>query len=121
MGYHHFNLKDMEQELDENLFGEYPSLFTSSGQYKTQLTTKYQNRVKWERPNPLMLCAQIPGTVIDVYVKNGQSVKKGEVIMLLEAMKMQNQILMPFDGKIKNVHVKPDEKIAKNHLMIELA
>ena len=41
--------------------------------------------------------------------------------MLLEAMKMQNQILMPFDGKIKNVHVKPDEKIAKNHLMIELA
>jgi biotin carboxyl carrier protein len=36
-------------------------------------------------------------------------------------MKMQNQIVMPFDGKIKKVYVKPDEKIRKNHLMIELA
>jgi biotin carboxyl carrier protein len=63
----------------------------------------------------------IPGTIIDVFVKSGQSVKQGETLLILEAMKMQNQILMPFDGKLKKVYVSADEKIAKNRLMIEIA
>jgi len=109
------------EELDDNLMGEFPTLLTSSGQYRTELTKKYINRKKWVKPDPLKICAIIPGTIIDVYVKNGQKVQKGETILVLEAMKMQNQILMPFDGKIKKVYIKPDEKIAKNHLMIELA
>jgi len=108
-------------ENDDSLNGEYPTLLTSSGQYKTIFTKKFESRKKWTKPNPLMICAVIPGTVIDVYVKSGQKVQKGEIIMVLEAMKMQNQILMPFDGKIKRVNVKPDEKIPKHHLMIELA
>jgi biotin carboxyl carrier protein len=109
------------EEHDDSLNGEYPMLLTSSGQYKTTLTKKFENRKRWTKPDPLMIYAIIPGTIIDVYVKNGQKVKKGETILVLEAMKMQNQILMPFDGKIKKVHIQPDEKIAKHHLMIELA
>jgi len=109
------------EEYENNLMGEYPMLLTSSGQYKTQLTKKYENRKKWVKFDPLMIYSVLPGTVIDVYVKNGQKVLKGEIIMVLEAMKMQNQILMPIDGKIKKVHIKPDETIPKNFLMIELA
>ena len=109
------------EDIDENEFGEYPTLLISSGLYKTELTKKYINRKKWELPNPKMIMAVIPGTILDVFVKSGQQVKKGEILLILEAMKMQNQILMPFDGKIKKIFVTPDEVIKKKHLMIEIA
>jgi biotin carboxyl carrier protein len=59
-------------------------------------------------------------TIVEVFVTEGQQVKKGEMILMLEAMKMQNRIEMPFDGKIKKINVKKGEKIPKNLLMIEL-
>lgn len=109
------------ENFDENNLGEYPTLAIGSGKYKTELTRKFEKRVNWVAPNPNDIKAVIPGTIIDVYVKPGQKVKKGEIILVLEAMKMQNQILMPFDGKIKTIHVKPEERVSKNQLMIELA
>ena len=39
---------------------------------------------------------------------------------MLEAMKMENQVRMPFDGKIVKVHIKKDEVIPKRHLMLEI-
>jgi biotin carboxyl carrier protein len=107
--------------IEEKDYGEYPTLSISSGLYKTELTKKFINRKKWEIPDPKMIYAIIPGTILDVFVKSGQHVKKGEIILILEAMKMQNQIIMPFDGKIKKIYVTPDEKIKKKHLMIEIA
>jgi biotin carboxyl carrier protein len=108
------------ENLEDKMFGEYPTFLTSSGGFKTKLTTKYKNRKEWVTPDSKKITAIIPGTIIDVFVKNGQNVKKGETLLILEAMKMQNQIIMPFDGKIKKVCVKPDEKIPKNFLMVEL-
>jgi pyruvate carboxylase len=108
------------KEKDENI-AEYTTFLTGSGGFKTLLTEKYQNRKVWAEPDSKKITAIIPGTIIDVYVKSGQNVKKGETLLVLEAMKMQNQILMPFDGKIKKVFVKPDEKIPKHYLMLELA
>lgn len=109
------------EHTNEKDYGEYPTLSIGSGLYKTELTTKFKNRKIWEAPNPKKIHAIIPGTILDVYVKNGQEVKKGETLLILEAMKMQNQINMPFDGKIKKVYVNPDEIIKKQHLMIEIA
>jgi biotin carboxyl carrier protein len=108
------------EENEDNIYGEFPTFLTSSGGYKTGITKKFENRKEWAAPNPKMIKAIIPGTIIDVFVKSGQNVKKGETLLILEAMKMQNQILMPFDGKIKKVLVKPDEKIPKHYLMLEL-
>jgi biotin carboxyl carrier protein len=108
------------EEHDDNIQGEFSTLLTSSGGFKTSLTKKFINRKSWKVPNPKKITALIPGTIIDVYVKNGQKVKKGETLLILEAMKMLNQIIMPFDGKIKKVLVNPDEKIPKDHIMIEL-
>jgi biotin carboxyl carrier protein len=107
-------------EMDEKEYGEYPTLLISSGLYKTELTEKYKNRKKWEPVDPKKIYALIPGTILDVYVKPGQQVKRGETILILEAMKMQNQILMPFDGKIKKVYIKPDEVLSKHQIMIEI-
>ena len=90
-------------------------------EYKTKLTTKFRNRKPWTPPNPNHILAVIPGTVLDVKVKNKQHVKEGEVLLILEAMKMENRVIMPFDGIIKSVNVINGETIPKNHVMIEIA
>jgi pyruvate carboxylase subunit B len=71
-------------------------------------------------PDPKKVRSVIPGTVTDVKVKEGQKVKAGEVLLLLEAMKMVNEIRMPFDGKIKKVNVEKGQKIPKDFVMIEI-
>ena len=47
----------------------------------------------------------MPGNILDVRVSVGQSVKKGDVLMILEAMKMENEIMCPCDGKVISVNV----------------
>ena len=47
----------------------------------------------------------MPGNILDVRVSVGQNVKKGDVLMILEAMKMENEIMCPCDGKVIAVHV----------------
>ena len=49
--------------------------------------------------------APMPGTILKVNVSNGQSVKKGDVLMVLEAMKMENEILAPCDATVSSVNV----------------
>jgi biotin carboxyl carrier protein len=62
----------------------------------------------------------IPGTICEVFVKEGQKVKEGESLLILEAMKMRNQITMPRNGKVKSIKVSQGDRIPKNHLMVEI-
>ena len=48
----------------------------------------------------------MPGTILNVNVQNGASVKKGDVLMILEAMKMENEIMAPCDGVVSSVITK---------------
>ena len=57
------------------------------------------------------LSSPISGKVVSVKVKNGQSVKKGSVLMVIEAMKMEYLIRAPFDGKVKKVNFKEKDQI----------
>lgn len=88
--------------------------------YKTRLTKKFESRKSYETPNPNLILSYIPGTVIDVKVKEGSKIKEGTPILILEAMKMRNKIVMPFDGKIVSIHVKKGAMIPKNELMITI-
>ncbi len=49
--------------------------------------------------------APMPGTILDVKVQQGQAVKKGDVLMVLEAMKMENEIMCPQDGTVAQINV----------------
>ena len=51
------------------------------------------------------ITAPMPGNILKVNVAQGQSVKKGEVMMILEAMKMENEIMCPCDGTVASVNV----------------
>ena len=46
----------------------------------------------------------MPGTIVNVVVAPGQTVKKGDVLMVLEAMKMENEIMCPCDGKVASIN-----------------
>ena len=99
---------------------EYKTLVVQGAVYKTTFTKKFEDRVIWEEPNENLLYSFIPGTIIDIFIKPKDKVKEGETLLLLEAMKMQNQVRMPFDGEIVKVHVKKNDVIPKKHLMIEI-
>ena len=51
------------------------------------------------------ITSPMPGTILSVNVSNGSAVKKGDVLMILEAMKMENEIMAPCDGTIASVNV----------------
>lgn len=65
--------------------------------------------------------APMPGTILDVKVQAGQSVKKGDVLVILEAMKMENEILAPCDGKITGMNVRKGDTVETQALICTIA
>ncbi len=61
--------------------------------------------------------APMPGTILDVKVSAGQTVKKGDVICVLEAMKMENDIPAPCDGTIASVNVQKGASVNANDII----
>jgi Acetyl/propionyl-CoA carboxylase, alpha subunit len=68
----------------------------------------------------IRLKAPMPGKILDVLVKAGDTVKVGDTLLILEAMKMQNAILASTKGIIKKVLVKKGDTTSKSDLLIEL-
>jgi glutaconyl-CoA/methylmalonyl-CoA decarboxylase subunit gamma len=66
------------------------------------------------------LAAPMPGTVIRVVVQEGQTVEKGDVVAILESMKMQMEIKAPFAGKVSKVCVEAGKKIDKGAELVKL-
>jgi biotin carboxyl carrier protein len=64
--------------------------------------------------------APMPGLVLKLFAEVGQTVQKGESVLILEAMKMENVIKAPGDGKIKSVSVQQGSPVEKNQVLIEL-
>ena len=64
--------------------------------------------------------APMPGIIIDLEVKQGDKVKEGDSILILEAMKMENSIKCPKDGIVKSVHTQKGDAVEKGKLLIEL-
>ena len=62
----------------------------------------------------------MPGRIVSVDVKVGDSVKKGQGLLVLEAMKMQNEITAPAEGLVKAVNVKPGQTVDQNLVMVEI-
>ena len=64
--------------------------------------------------------APMPGTIIKVNVKVGDSVKKGDVLCVLEAMKMENDIMAPADGVVASVEVTQGASVATDAVLVTL-
>ncbi len=65
--------------------------------------------------------APMPGTILDVRVQNGAKVKKGDVLVILEAMKMENEIQAPCDGTVTSVGVRKGDSVETQALICTIA
>lgn len=63
--------------------------------------------------------APMPGLVLNVIVAEGEEVKKGDSLLVLEAMKMENVIKSPADGTVKKILVQKGDKVEKNEILIQ--
>lgn len=63
------------------------------------------------------ITAPMPGTILAVNVANGSAVKKGDVLMILEAMKMENEIMAPCDGAVTSVAVTKGASVESGTLL----
>jgi biotin carboxyl carrier protein len=88
--------------------------------YQTRISKKFENRINFQTADPRMILSFIPGTVLEIFVSPGQQVKKGELLLILDAMKMQNRLRCPMDGTIKSIPAKEGDRVSKGTLLIEL-
>jgi biotin carboxyl carrier protein len=74
---------------------------------------------KSSQKNINILKAPMPGLILDVAVKESDLVKKGDPVIILEAMKMENILSSPVDGKVKEIKVNPQQTVEKNNILIK--
>lgn len=92
----------------------------NTGLYKTRLSNKFRKRLPYKPADPRLVQSFIPGTVLDILVKPGQTVRKGDSLMILDAMKMQNHLKCKEDGRVKSIPVNKGDKVSKGMVLLEM-
>ena len=67
-----------------------------------------------------IISAPMPGMVVSVKADTDRDVKKGEPLLILEAMKMENELRSPVDGRVQQIHVRTGKKVEKGEKLITL-
>lgn len=67
-----------------------------------------------------IVSAPMPGKIVELLVEPNSRVKEGEPILILEAMKMQNEIITQVSGKIQKIYVKAGDSVAKDEVLMEI-
>ena len=64
--------------------------------------------------------APLPGTIFKINIKEGDAVKKGQMLMILEAMKMENNLLAEKEGMINKIHVSEGDSVLQGDILVEI-
>lgn len=115
-------MSSKEKFSKKNPVSELPleSLEIGSALYTTRLTSKFKNRELWQKPDAKKIEAVIPGTIQRIMAKEGDEVSAGTPLLILEAMKMRNEVLSPVSGVVMRIHVSEGEMVPKAHLLVEI-
>ena len=87
--------------------------------YETEVPSSFNKR--WAPEDEKQIIAFIPGTIIEVKTMVGNTVKEGEILLILDAMKMYNEIVAPMAGTVEVVAVSAGERVEKNQLLVRLS
>ena len=112
--------KKTERPVSDVKKMRFKSLIIDGRKYRTSFNHKFENRKEFKVHDPYRIMSYIPGTIVKVVAKEGQEVHRGDTVLILDAMKMKNRLLIEKHGIIKAIHVTEGEKVPKNCLMIEL-
>lgn len=96
------------------------SMTIEGSKYPTIIPDGALKKGNWKKPDPYKIYNLIPGTIIDILVKVGDTVEAGDTLMILDAMKMHNRILTEVSGEVKKIHVGAGDPLKKHCLLIEL-
>jgi biotin carboxyl carrier protein len=95
-------------------------------QYRAQVEDEHQKRLRLAagsgpaQSGPYHLKAPMPGLVVKVPVEEGQEVHKGDVLLILESMKMQNELKSPRDGVVRRIRVQPGESVEQKQTLLSV-
>ncbi len=118
-----YNAEVIKANVEEKFF----TINVNGNNYQIQVKDKYDELLKnlgldnlnTKKVNEIK--APMPGLVLDVRVEVGNTVKKGDPILVLEAMKMENIIKSPTDGIVSKINVKKGVAVEKNQVLINFA
>jgi len=120
-----WNGKKYPAEIIRSRQNKYEILFNNIG-YSFTIETPFSLRrmkvLEATKPaaGPKTVKAPMPGKIVDVFCQKGTIVAKGETLLILEAMKMENEILSPINGTVVSVYVQKENTVMKDDLLIEI-
>lgn len=128
------NSKKYEVEVEEvvarqNVYTNIPIQKTSKQQIMKETpkapkeqpaSAKAVSKTKRQSDEDQLITAPMPGTIVDIKVSEGQSVKSGQILLILEAMKMENEIVSPKDGVISKIHTSKKTTVSSGDALITI-
>ena len=94
---------------------------TSGQKVQTEAKVETKQEAKPQATDGEPINAPMPGTITNILVNNGQNVRKGDVLAILEAMKMENEIVAPRDGVVNNISVDKGQNVNHGDKLLEMA
>jgi biotin carboxyl carrier protein len=88
--------------------------------YETRYTKKFDARTAYVAPDPHLVRCVIPGVIRAVSVRSGLRVRPGDPLLVLEAMKMQNEIVSVREGTVRALRVSPGDTVTRGQILVEL-
>lgn len=84
-----------------------------------QISDKLQDSIPIDE-NAISIKAPMPGTILSFNVSVGDTVSEGQVLAILEAMKMENELVSPASGKVKSIHVEKGSSVVENQIILQI-
>ena len=85
-----------------------------------QISDKPQNSIPIDE-NAISVKAPMPGTILSFTVSVGDTVSEGQVVAIIEAMKMENELTAPASGKVKSIHVEKGSSVIENQVILQIS
>lgn len=118
------NGKDYEVEVEEIKGGVVSEQAAPKVEIKNEVVKEEKKEeVAVQAPatsGSIKINSPMPGNIWKIIAKNGDKVEKNQVILILEAMKMENEIVAPEAGTIANILVKEGDKVNANQVIVEM-
>ncbi len=110
-------VEEREQAWEVLIHGE---LYTVSVQDEQAYRLAKARTVSFDETGEASIKSPMPGLIIEIPVEIGQAVKKGDKVVILESMKMENELRSPRDGRVANIYVQPGDSVEKNQVLMAI-
>lgn len=113
------NGTDYSIEIDNNQAPATPKLVRTEKKH-TNNSVHVTPKPKKVATSGSGVMAPLPGTILEIKVKVGDEINDGDVVLILEAMKMESEIVSEVSGKVKSINVNQGDSVQENQLLIEV-